>query len=65
MAGDFRRFGEAAGGSRRNGESSTRAPSSVKSFAYKATPPCVVTSFSFVPSPLQQTREIPVEVVWW
>jgi hypothetical protein len=65
MAIDFGRFGEEAGGSRGNSESSMHAPSSIESFTYKATPPCAVASFSFVPSPLQQTREIPVEVVWW
>ena len=65
MAGDFGRFGEVAGGSRGNGESSPHAPSSAEAFAYKATPPRVVASFSSVPSPLLQTSEIPTEVVWW
>ena len=68
MVGNLGAILGAAGGhavSRRNGESSTCAPSSAESFTYKATPPLAVASFSSVPSPLLQTCEIPVEVEWW
>lgn len=64
FGGNLGRRRVARAGSCRNGESFVRAPSSVESFTYKATPLPAVASSS-VPSPLLQSREIPAEVVWW